>query len=194
MALSPVNGFSFQVRPTPAPFFPLVTRLRARRGLRRPEDTTLPRCEKTFLWHLFAGLATAAQLGDGKGRQVFASRNLMRMAVCGCVTLTCLAAAGASDTKDPQKAAAKQAQLDATPGAVEPRVAASGKSDKYDLDRIGARGVGGGLNMYSLQRERELGAAMAATLDRNTKFCPDPDVYVYVNQLAQNLARNSDSK
>jgi len=68
------------------------------------------------------------------------------------------------------------------------------KSDKYDVDRIGQRDVGHGINLYSLERERAMGQAMAAVIDRTTTFVTDPEVTTYVTRLAQNLARHSDAE
>jgi beta-barrel assembly-enhancing protease len=64
--------------------------------------------------------------------------------------------------------------------------------DKYDVDHIGRRGIGGGVNMYSLERERKLGESMARNIDLHTKFVSDPLVTDYVNQLGQKIVRNSD--
>lgn len=68
------------------------------------------------------------------------------------------------------------------------------KSDKYDVDRIGQRNVGHGVNLYSLERERAMGEAMASVIDRGTKFVADKEVNDYVSRLAQNLARHSDAE
>jgi predicted Zn-dependent protease len=68
------------------------------------------------------------------------------------------------------------------------------KPDKYDVDRIGQRNVSRGLNVYSLERERAMGQAMAAVVDRGTTFVVDPEVTSYVTRLAQNLARHSDAE
>jgi predicted Zn-dependent protease len=67
------------------------------------------------------------------------------------------------------------------------------KSEKYDVERIGQRNVGHGINLYSLQKERALGETMAAAVDRGTRFVTDAEVTRYVGQLAQNLARHSDA-
>ena len=50
------------------------------------------------------------------------------------------------------------------------------KSGKYDVDRIGQRSIGKGANLYSLEKERSIGQAMAAAIDLHTKFVDDPDV------------------
>jgi predicted Zn-dependent protease len=66
-------------------------------------------------------------------------------------------------------------------------------SAKYDVDRIGQRGVGRGINVYSVDRERTLGQSMAASLDRGAKFVSDQTVTNYVNELGQKIVRNSDA-
>ena len=68
------------------------------------------------------------------------------------------------------------------------------KSDKYDVDHIGQRGVGHGVNVYSMERERAMGEAMASTIDRGTRFVTDPDVNSYVSRLVQNVVRHSDAE
>lgn len=65
---------------------------------------------------------------------------------------------------------------------------------KYDLDRIGRRGIGGGWNTYSLEKERALGEAMAAVVDRHNRLLTDPVINDYTNGLAQKLVRNSDAQ
>ncbi|HWK31845.1 MAG TPA: M48 family metallopeptidase, partial [Terriglobales bacterium] len=65
---------------------------------------------------------------------------------------------------------------------------------KYDVEKIGERGVGGGMNFFSIDREIKLGAEMAKEIDAQVKFFTDERVNEYVNRLAQNLARNSDVK
>jgi beta-barrel assembly-enhancing protease len=66
------------------------------------------------------------------------------------------------------------------------------KLKKYDVERIGDRAMGHGLNFYSIQRERELGQRIAAAFDRSTKLVNDPVVTDYVNRLGQKIVRNSD--
>jgi len=68
------------------------------------------------------------------------------------------------------------------------------KSGKYDVNRIGQRKVGQGLNLYSLEKERALGEAIAAAIDRHTTFVADQGISEYVRQLAQKIARNSDAQ
>lgn len=68
------------------------------------------------------------------------------------------------------------------------------KSGKYDVDRIGQRSVGRGVNLYSLQKERALGESMASAIDRGTRFVADPDINGYINRLGQKIARYSDAE
>src|SRR5581483_3557408 len=55
------------------------------------------------------------------------------------------------------------------------------KLAKYDIDKIGERKVGKGFNIYSLNREREMGQAMAQRIDHSIKFLQDPEVTAYVD-------------
>ena len=53
---------------------------------------------------------------------------------------------------------------------------------------------GKGVNIYSLQREVELGRQMATEVERQVRMLDDPVVAEYVNRLSQNLVRNSDAR
>jgi predicted Zn-dependent protease len=68
------------------------------------------------------------------------------------------------------------------------------KIAKYDVTRIGRRGIGHGFNMYSLKRERQLGESLAAAFDRGTRIVNDIVLNDYVNRLAQKIVRNSDAE
>jgi predicted Zn-dependent protease len=65
---------------------------------------------------------------------------------------------------------------------------------KADVEAIGNRNVGGGLNFYSLEREMALGKQLAQEVERSAKLVDDPVVSEYVNRVGQNLVRNSDAK
>ena len=65
---------------------------------------------------------------------------------------------------------------------------------KYDVNRIGQRNAGKGVNLYSLEKERSLGEAMARTIDRQTTFVSEPKVLEYVNRIGQKIVRNSDAQ
>jgi Zn-dependent protease with chaperone function len=68
------------------------------------------------------------------------------------------------------------------------------KSGKYDVDRIGQRGIGKGVNLYSFEKERSLGQAMAAAIDSQTKLVTDRNINDYISHLGQKIARNSDAQ
>jgi beta-barrel assembly-enhancing protease len=65
---------------------------------------------------------------------------------------------------------------------------------KQDVDAIGNRNVGHGINFYSLEREIALGKQVSAEVERQAKFINDPVVNEYVNRVGQNLVRNSDAQ
>ncbi|HUQ49222.1 MAG TPA: M48 family metallopeptidase, partial [Terriglobales bacterium] len=65
---------------------------------------------------------------------------------------------------------------------------------KYDVTKIGDRGVGGGMNFYSLEKETALGRDLSAEVEQNARLFHDEQVNEYVNRIAQNLVRNSDAK
>jgi predicted Zn-dependent protease len=68
------------------------------------------------------------------------------------------------------------------------------KVAKYDVTRIGSRGVGHGFNIYSLKREHQLGESLAAAFDHSSKIVTDPILNDYVNRVAQKIVRNSDAE
>jgi predicted Zn-dependent protease len=63
-----------------------------------------------------------------------------------------------------------------------------------DVNAIGNRGVGKGVNFYSLDKEIALGKSLAQEVERSSKLINDPVVTEYVNRVGQNLVRNSDAK
>jgi beta-barrel assembly-enhancing protease len=65
---------------------------------------------------------------------------------------------------------------------------------RADVEAIGNRNVGKGLDFYSLEREIALGKQLAQEVDKSAKFIDDPVVNEYVNRVAQNLVRNSDAR
>src|SRR5476649_2185322 len=65
---------------------------------------------------------------------------------------------------------------------------------KKDPEAIGDRGVGKGVNFYSLEKEIALGKQLAQEVERQAKVIDDPTIAEYVNRVGQNLVRNSDAK
>jgi beta-barrel assembly-enhancing protease len=68
------------------------------------------------------------------------------------------------------------------------------KSSKDDVEAIGNRNVGKGVNFYSIEREIGLGKSLAQEVERSSKLVDDPVVTEYVNRVGQNLVRNSDAR
>ena len=68
------------------------------------------------------------------------------------------------------------------------------KKPKEDVEAIGERDVGKGVNFYSIEKEIALGKQLAAEVERNTKIVDDPIISEYVNRVGQNLVRNSDAR
>jgi predicted Zn-dependent protease len=83
---------------------------------------------------------------------------------------------------DQQAAAPPQSNPNVKPGS------------RADVEAIGNRNVGKGLDFYSLEREIALGKQLAQEVDKSAKFIDDPVVNEYVNRVAQNLVRNSDAR
>jgi len=77
------------------------------------------------------------------------------------------------------------------PQAADPKVKQGGKQD---VEAIGNRNVGHGINFYSLEHEIALGKQLAQEVERSAKFIDDPVVTEYVNRVGQNLVRNSDAQ
>ncbi len=66
--------------------------------------------------------------------------------------------------------------------------------EKYDVNKIGDRGIGSGLNFYSLQKEVALGRSLANEVETQSRIISDPAIAEYVNRLGQNIVRHSDAK
>ncbi len=82
----------------------------------------------------------------------------------------------------------------ASPQQQDPQKQTKPKNKKSDVDQIGNRGVGSGLNLYSLEKEIAMGKYYAQEIERTAKLVDDPVVAEYVNRVGQNLVRNSDAK
>src|ERR1700720_4224235 len=89
-------------------------------------------------------------------------------------------------SQPPQKTAADQ--------PIQQKDTVTPKNSKEDVEAIGNRGVGKGVNFYSLEREIALGKGLAQEVERSSKLIDDPVVVEYVNRVGQNLVRNSDAR
>lgn len=65
---------------------------------------------------------------------------------------------------------------------------------RYDVNMIGRRNVGAGLDFYSMERERMLGRELSREVEQSVRLVNDPVVTEYINRLGQRLVRNSDAK
>src|SRR6266699_2301843 len=87
-----------------------------------------------------------------------------------------------------------QTQQQSGPQPVQQKDTVNPKNSKEDVEAIGNRGVGKGVNFYSLEREIALGKQLAQEVERSSKLIDDPIVVEYVNRVGQNLVRNSDAR
>jgi beta-barrel assembly-enhancing protease len=122
------------------------------------------------------------------------------------IVFVLLSAAPAGFAAQQQPQAPSQQQPQAQPPQQPPTPDASATSNEdetmkgvkagseQDVNSIGNRGVGKGVNLYSLQREIALGKGAAMEVEKTAKMINDPVVTEYVNRVGQNLVRNSDAK
>jgi beta-barrel assembly-enhancing protease len=99
----------------------------------------------------------------------------------------------APSTPDPSQPSTAQQPADPQPVSQQqdPNVKPGSEAD---VNAIGNRNVGKGLDFYSLEKEIALGKQLAQEVDKSAKFIDDPVVNEYVNRVAQNLVRNSDAR
>src|SRR5437660_200100 len=96
---------------------------------------------------------------------------------------------------DPAKTPpAQQTQQQTGSQPVQQKDTVTPKNSKEDVEAIGNRGVGKGVNFYSLEKEIGLGKSLAQEVEKSSKLIDDPVVTEYVNRVGQNLVRNSDAK
>ncbi|MGC2529637.1 MAG: M48 family metallopeptidase, partial [Candidatus Acidiferrum sp.] len=94
----------------------------------------------------------------------------------------------------PQPTPAVQSQTPPQDQPVPQKDTVDPKNSKEDVNDIGNRNLGKGINFYSLEREIALGKQLAQEVERSSKMIDDPVVTEYVNRVGQNLVRNSDAK
>ncbi len=129
-------------------------------------------------------------------------RHTLKLALVGALTAgSALAAPQSQDppppAQDPAKTpppAQQQTQQQTGSQPVQQKDTVTPKNSKEDVDAIGNRSVGKGVNLFSLEREISLGKSLAQEVERSSKLIDDPVVTEYVNRVGQNLVRNSDAK
>jgi len=105
------------------------------------------------------------------------------------------------EAKQPQPTGQRASQPAQTPPAAsqEPAPIPQQENPKVktgseaDVNAIGNRDVGKGVNFYSIEREIALGKSLAQQVERSAKLVDDPVIGEYVNRVGQNLVRNSDA-
>lgn len=95
---------------------------------------------------------------------------------------------------NPNVAIAPGARVDADDKRTDEKQKPKRRTGKYDLTKIGQRGIGGGLNLYSLEKERAMGRDLAMQVERDARLITDPIITEYVNRVGQNIVRNSDAR
>ncbi len=113
--------------------------------------------------------------------------------ILGLIAVASLAAGpsfGAPQGKQPSEQQ-NQTQSQPVPQQTDPNVK---PGSKEDVEAIGNRKVGKGMNFYSLEREIAIGKQLAQEVERSAKLVDDPIVVEYVNRVGQNLVRNSDAR
>jgi predicted Zn-dependent protease len=68
------------------------------------------------------------------------------------------------------------------------------KKAKDDVEKIGERDVDGSINLYSIEKEIQMGKQYADEIERQVQIIDDPIVAEYINRLGQNLVRHSDAE
>jgi len=124
-------------------------------------------------------------------------RDILRQALKFALASTLVALPVCAQSPDPStdpKSSSPAQQPSASPQPVQQQETVNPKNSKEDVDAIGNRNVGKGVNFYSIEREIGLGKQLAQEVERSSKMIDDPIVTEYVNRVGQNLVRNSDSR
>jgi beta-barrel assembly-enhancing protease len=144
-------------------------------------------------WAVAAQLTLRREIREanlGPRVRVFAARTPLLLLLCSLL----LASAGAQDaaqTDSGERPAARP--IDSSQGTAK-AAKKSKKVSKYDVERIGQRGIGRGANEYSLEEERALGRALSEQVEMTTKLITDPVITGYVDRLGQTIVHNSDAQ
>ncbi len=74
-------------------------------------------------------------------------------------------------------------------------VPADTQKKNSDISKIGQRDINkGSWNLYSIEKEMEMGAELAAEAERSVVLLRDPVVVDYIRDLADRIVRNSDAR
>src|SRR6476660_77798 len=122
-------------------------------------------------------------------------RQTGKLMLVGALAASTALAQSPPPTQDPTKVAPQSEKPQASQDKpVQQQDTVNPKNSKEDVEAIGNRSVGKGINLYSLEREIALGKGLAQEVERSSKLIDDPIVTEYVNRVGQNLVRNSDAR
>lgn len=122
-------------------------------------------------------------------------QRIVTAALLGTVTAATALAQSPPPTPDPAKVEGQSEQFRKEgQQPVEQQDTVHPKNSKDDVEAIGNRRVGKGVNFYSLEKEIALGKQLAQEVERSSKLIDDPVVTEYINRVGQNLVRNSDAR
>jgi beta-barrel assembly-enhancing protease len=122
-------------------------------------------------------------------------RQASRLTILGALAASTVLAQSPPPTSDPSKVTPPSEQTQKSQDQpVQQQDTVSPKNSKEDVDAIGNRNVGKGINFYSIEKEIALGKQLAQEVERSAKLIDDPVVTEYVNRVGQNLVRNSDAR
>ena len=122
-------------------------------------------------------------------------RQASRLTILGALAASTVLAQSPPPTSDPSKVPpTSESQQKSQDQPVQQQDSVTPKNSKEDVDAIGNRNVGKGVNFYSIEKEIALGKGLAQEVERSSKLIDDPVVTEYVNRVGQNLVRNSDAR
>jgi predicted Zn-dependent protease len=122
-------------------------------------------------------------------------RHTSRLVLMSALAAGTVLAQSPPPTQDPAKVAPPSEQTQKSQEQpVQQQDTVNPKNSKEDVEAIGNRGVGKGVNFYSIEKEIALGKSLAQEVEKSAKLIDDPVVTEYVNRVGQNLVRNSDAR
>lgn len=121
-------------------------------------------------------------------------RRAIQFTLLGALAAGTVLAQSPPPAQDPAKPAPTQDTTQKEDKPVQQQDTVKPKNSEEDVDAIGNRNVGKGVNFYSIEKEIALGKGLAQEVERSSKMIDDPVVTEYVNRVGQNLVRNSDAR
>jgi beta-barrel assembly-enhancing protease len=122
-------------------------------------------------------------------------RQAGRFTILSALAMGTVLAQSPPPTQDPSKVQPPSEQTQPSQDQpVQQQDTVNPKNSKEDVDAIGNRNPGKGINFYSIEKEIALGKQLAQEVERSSKLIDDPVVTEYVNRVGQNLVRNSDAR